>query len=63
VFDAGCGTGYLVRELLKGGKDAYGVEAASLPLETYAADLLANNTVRANSTHKTLSRDADSARA
>lgn len=46
VFDAGCGTGYLVRELLKAGKDAYGVEAASLPLETYAADLLANNTVR-----------------
>ena len=38
-------TGFLVRELLKGGKEAYGVEAASLPLETYAKDLLDNNTV------------------
>mmetsp|Transcript_35737 Transcript_35737/g.43135 ORF Transcript_35737/g.43135 Transcript_35737/m.43135 type:complete len:405 (-) Transcript_35737:706-1920(-) len=53
VFDAGCGTGNLVRDLLKAGKEAYGVEAASLPLETYASDLLANKTVFIRPLHDT----------
>jgi len=57
VFDAGCGTGFLVRELLKEGKEAYGVEAASLPLETYASDLLANHTVYVAPLHQTPFKD------
>mmetsp|Transcript_13325 Transcript_13325/g.18203 ORF Transcript_13325/g.18203 Transcript_13325/m.18203 type:complete len:406 (-) Transcript_13325:121-1338(-) len=57
VFDAGCGTGFLVRELLKSGKEAYGVEAASLPLETYAKDLLDNNTVFIRPLHMTPFKD------
>jgi len=57
IIDAGCGTGFLVRELLKAGKEAYGVEAASLPLETYAADLLENHTVFTRPLHQTPFKD------
>eukprot|EP00240_Pyramimonas_obovata_P004327 CAMPEP_0118935210 /NCGR_PEP_ID=MMETSP1169-20130426/15150_1 /TAXON_ID=36882 /ORGANISM="Pyramimonas obovata, Strain CCMP722" /LENGTH=368 /DNA_ID=CAMNT_0006878207 /DNA_START=198 /DNA_END=1301 /DNA_ORIENTATION=- len=57
VFDAGCGTGYLVRELLRSGREAYGVEAASLPLETYASDLLENHTVFIRPLHQTPFKD------
>jgi len=45
VLDAGCGTAVMVRKLRKAGFDARGIEAASLPLEEYAKDLLANGTV------------------
>lgn len=57
VFDAGCGTGLLVRELLNAGKEAYGVEAASLPLEKFAPDLLSNNTVFIRPLHDTPFKD------
>jgi predicted TPR repeat methyltransferase len=42
MLDAGCGTAVMVRKLRKAGIDARGIEAASLPLEEYAKDLLAN---------------------
>ena len=45
MLDAGCGTAVMVRKLRKQGIDARGIEAASLPLEEYAKDLLANGTV------------------
>ena len=45
VLDAGCGTAVMVRKLRAQGIDARGIEAASLPLEEYAKDLLANGTV------------------
>ena len=45
VLDAGCGTAVMVRKLRGQGIDARGIEAASLPLEEYAKDLLANGTV------------------
>ena len=44
-LDAGCGTAVMVRKMRGMGVDARGIEAASLPLEEYAKDLLANGTV------------------
>jgi len=45
LLDAGCGTAVMVRKLRQKGIDARGIEAASLPLQEYAKDLLANGTV------------------
>mmetsp|Transcript_31141 Transcript_31141/g.77507 ORF Transcript_31141/g.77507 Transcript_31141/m.77507 type:complete len:392 (+) Transcript_31141:217-1392(+) len=44
-LDAGCGTAVMVRKMRQAGVDARGIEAASLPLEEYAKDLLLNGTV------------------